>query len=118
MSQAHLDAGRERFLALAADGLALARGERGQEIVEAGVAGIVPMELLVGALQEAALAEQRAIPASVRKVTCADDSSFVVVISTSASASAPRTACASGPGRASRRGPVTGVNGTATCSLG
>ena len=53
-----LDAGRERFLALAADGLALARGERGQEIVETGVAAILPVELLVVALQEAALAEQ------------------------------------------------------------
>ena len=54
----HLDAGRQRLLALAADGLALARGERGQEVVEAGIAGILPMELLVGALQEAALAER------------------------------------------------------------
>ena len=33
------------------------------------------MELLVGALQEAALAEQRAIPASVMKVTWTEDAS-------------------------------------------
>ena len=54
----HLDAGLKRLLALAADGLALARGEAGKEVVETGVAGILPMELLVGALQEAALAER------------------------------------------------------------
>jgi hypothetical protein len=50
----------------------------------------------------------------VRNVTCADDSSLAVVISTSASARARRTASVSNPARASKRGPVTGVNGTAT----
>ena len=113
----HLDAGLKRLLALAADGLALARGEAAKEVVEAGVAGILPMELLVGALQEAALAERAPFrlgqEGDVGRRQLAG-----VVISTSASASAPRTASASGPGRASRRGPVTGVNGTATCSLG
>ncbi len=54
----HLDAGRERVLALAANALALARGEAGEEVVEAGVAVILPVELLVGALQEAARAER------------------------------------------------------------
>ena len=47
------DAGRERLAPLALDRLALARGERGEEVVEGGVAVIVPVELLVGALQEA-----------------------------------------------------------------
>ncbi len=42
----------------AADGLALARRKRGEEIVEGGVAGIFPVKLLVGALQKAALAEE------------------------------------------------------------
>ena len=54
----HADAGGERVRALAANGLALARGERGQERIERVVAGILPMELLVGALEEAALAQQ------------------------------------------------------------
>ena len=48
----------ERVRALAADGLALARGERGEEGVEGVIAGVLPMELLVGALQVAARAEQ------------------------------------------------------------
>jgi hypothetical protein len=43
--------------ALLAYRLALARGERGQEIVEGGVARIVPVELLVGALEEVAGSE-------------------------------------------------------------
>ena len=47
----------ERLLALLAHGLALARGERAQEILEGGVAVVAPVELLVGALQVAELAE-------------------------------------------------------------
>ena len=54
----HGDAVGQRVVALAADGLALARGERGEEIVEAPVAGIFPVELLVGALQESEFAEE------------------------------------------------------------
>ena len=38
--------------------LRLREAKRAEEVVEAGVAGILPMELLVGALQEAALAER------------------------------------------------------------
>ncbi len=38
--------------------LALARGEAAEEVVEAGVAFVVPMELLVVTLQESALAER------------------------------------------------------------
>src|SRR5579885_3216357 len=45
----HVDAGRKRVAAFAPDGLALARRTRGVEIVEGRKAGIVPMELLVGA---------------------------------------------------------------------
>ena len=54
----HADAGRERVRAFAPDGLALARGERRQERIEAGVAGVLPMELLVRALEVAARAQQ------------------------------------------------------------
>ena len=45
-------------MAFAADGLALACGKRCEEFVEAAVAGIFPVELLVGALQESDLAEE------------------------------------------------------------
>ena len=105
--------------ALAPDGLALARGERGEEIVEGCVARVLPVELLVGALQEAALAEQAPfvfgeegdVHARRRRCVCAS--------STSASASAPadRVGCRAGRAPAGAR-PVAGVNGTATCSFG
>ncbi len=49
---AHLDV-LHRLLALLADVLALARGERGEEPVEIVVAGIVPVELATLALEEA-----------------------------------------------------------------
>ena len=56
-------------LALLAHGLAFARGEIAEEILEGGVAFVAPMELLVGALQVAlgaergpfALAEERRV---------------------------------------------------------
>ena len=104
--------------AFAPDGLALARGQRGEEIVEVVIAGILPMELPVGALQIAALAEQAAIRASVRNVTWTEEALERRQMSASPSASALRTASACGPGRTSRRRPVAGVNGTDTCSFG
>ena len=58
-----LDAGAQRFLALPPDRLAFARGKRREEIVEGRVAAILPMELLVGALQEVVPAERCATPA-------------------------------------------------------
>ena len=54
----HADAIGQRVVALAADGLALTRRKRGEEVVERGVAGILPVELLVGALQETEFAEE------------------------------------------------------------
>ena len=48
----------KRVAPLAADGLALARGQRGEEIIEVAIAGICPVELLVGALEKALLAEE------------------------------------------------------------
>src|SRR5262249_60776492 len=44
--------------AFAPNGFSLARGERSQERVEGRVAGVLPMELLVRALEIAARAEQ------------------------------------------------------------
>ena len=69
--------------------LRLRDDERGQEIVEGGVAGVLPMELLVGALQKAVRRRAAPIPAPVRKVTCADDASCAAAeLGRAASASA------------------------------
>ena len=54
----HGDAGGQRVAPLALDGLALAGRQRLEERVEGGVAVVLPMELLVGAMQEA-VADQR-----------------------------------------------------------
>jgi hypothetical protein len=54
----HVDAILERILAFASDRLALARGKRDEEILEAAVAGILPVELLIGALQESEFAQE------------------------------------------------------------
>ncbi len=52
------DAVRHRVAPLALDRLAVARIERGEEIVETGVTLVVPVELLVGALQETVFGEE------------------------------------------------------------
>src|SRR5215831_12302239 len=54
----HIDARPQGFLALAPDGLALARGEPIQEIVEIRITIVFPMELLVSALQKTSPAKQ------------------------------------------------------------
>ncbi len=58
----HFDAGRQRFLALAADRLALSRGEHGEEVIEGRKALVGPVELLVGTLKETAHTEGRPFP--------------------------------------------------------
>src|SRR5262245_42813631 len=54
----HADSGRERVVAFAPAGLALARGERREKRIEARVAGVLPVELLVRALEVAARAQK------------------------------------------------------------
>src|SRR4029077_13373865 len=56
----HGDAVGQGIAAFATDGLALARRERGEEFIETAVVRILPVELLVGAAQEAAFAEELA----------------------------------------------------------
>ena len=113
----HLDAVLERAGALAPDRLALARRERREEIVEGRVAGILPMELLVVALQEAVRAEQ--VPFGLgAKVTCTEEASRMPAELDQALRQASRTRRRVAPGATSRRGPVAGVNGTETWSLG
>jgi len=60
-----LDAAGKRGFTLLADGLALARAERGKKLIEARVAVILPVELLAGSLQEPGGAE--ALPLSLRR---------------------------------------------------
>ncbi len=58
MSQTDLDAVGEAFAPFALNHLALARRQRREEVVEAGKSAVLPVELLVVAQEEAALAEQ------------------------------------------------------------
>jgi hypothetical protein len=48
----------DNLAALALDGLAVARVQGGEEIIEGVVALIVPVELLVGPLQEAVFGQE------------------------------------------------------------
>ncbi len=111
------DAGGERVAPLALDRLALARGERAQEIVEGGIAVVVPVELLVDPAQEAqrpgplglGLGQERRVdrggldlPAQGAQAGDEGGGGLVGILA-----------------RAIRkRGPVTGVNGTLTWSFG
>ena len=95
----HGDAGRERVAPLAPDGLALARRERLEERVEARVAVVLPMELLVGAMQEAVRRPAPGIPASGRKVKCTEDASCRRQSSIRPAIRPSRTLSASGEGR-------------------
>ena len=54
----HADAVRQGVMALTPDGLALACGERAEEFVESCKAAILPVKLLVSALQIAKFAEE------------------------------------------------------------
>src|SRR5215471_15155368 len=54
----HADAVGQSVMALTTDGLALACGERAEELVESCKLAVLPVKLLVGALQIAKLAEE------------------------------------------------------------
>ncbi len=99
--------------AFLADCLALAAGERVQEIVETGVTVVAPVELYALADQPAA-ASKCGSWSGVTKVTCAEDSSFWSVTASIA----PISAGASAGSRSSSRGPGTGEKGEAIWSLG
>src|ERR1700730_809813 len=58
------DSGGKRIIAFTPDSFALARGQRRKKVVEAGIARIFPMELLMRALEIAARAEE--LPFAVR----------------------------------------------------
>ena len=54
----HFNPALQRFASLALDRLAFARGERVEEVVEGRVVRVLPMELLIVALEVAELAEK------------------------------------------------------------
>ena len=106
------------FAALLAHGLALARGEPREEIVERRVALVVPVELLVGALQEALRAERASTRPRVRNVSVQRrDAERGARPRRRPRRAASRRRSASGPGLTSSRRPGTGVNGTADLQL-
>ena len=96
---------RLRDGALLADRLALARGEVGEEGVEIGVAAVLPVELLGGAVQQAhRLAPVRA-SSSVQKVTCSRGEAIVpreLISASDQRGAARRPRCPGGSGSAAR----------------
>ncbi len=100
------DAVRQRVLALAADGLALARGERGQEGVEACRSRRSPSGTAGGCAGGSRATPSIRHSASVRKVTCTEDAFERLQMSASESASALRTASACSPGPHQKAAPV------------
>ena len=112
------DAVRQRVPPLAPDRLALARGERREEILEAAVAVVEPVELLVVPPQETLARRSASRSSCCRNVAWIEEAP---VWSRSARRPAIRSArisAARGPFGTRRRGPVTGVNGTETWSFG
>ena len=78
------------------------------------MAGIVPMELLIGTLQISLRAREFPFLFRHESDVCGGSTAHTAEF-TQALQEAPRgTVCASGPGRASKRRPVAGVNGTDT----
>ena len=81
-----LQSAGQRVAAFAADRLALARGERVEEVVEVAIALVDEVELAVGARQVAGLGE-RCCSASVAKVTCSEEAPILPVSVAPAAAS-------------------------------
>ena len=118
VSQSIVDAVRQRRPALLPQRLALARGERFQEVLVVGIAVVEEMELLVGAVQIAAARSSAGHSPSGRKVTCAEDSAELVGhLPAGRRRARPDRRPRRGLRRTSSRGPVTGVKGTAHLQL-
>ena len=111
------DAVRQSLLALTPDHLALAGREIGEKSVEIRVALIDEMKLLPGALQEAARAER--LPFGPRREGNVESTRLRLFRARrEARRCSVKRAASPCPGATSSRRPVTGVKGTATCSLG
>jgi len=99
--------------AFLADVLALARGERGEEIVEACIAAVFPVNWISSRTSQPAASNSGSCAGSM-KVACADDRPW----RSQNSAAAWSRGAASAGSRVRTRGPVAGVNGAAIWSLG
>ena len=109
----------QRVPALPADGLALARGEGGEEVVEGAVALVEPVELLVVRAQEAVARRGPRPRASGRNVAWIEEAPGLVAQGPQPGDQVPAGAPSTRrPSATSSRGPVTGVNGTETWSFG
>ena len=112
------DAVRQRVAALAPDRLALARGERGEKILEAPVAVVEPVELLVVAAQKALRVEGVEIVLLQERGVDRGGARLVPQRPQAGDQMASGSRDARAPFGTRRRGPVAGVNGTETCSFG
>ena len=96
--------------------LRLREDERGQEIVEAGIALVEPVELLVVALQQPVLAER--VPIGLgQEGEWIDEAPIFSRSARKPATSAARAVSRSACGETRSRGPVTGVNGTRDLQL-
>ena len=108
----------QRVAPLALDRLAMARIEGGEEIVEGAVALIVPVELLVGALQEAMFGEKFPFGFAGKGDVNRGGLGGLAQRHQPARQRASAMRSRSTPSRISSRGPVAGVKGTEACSFG
>ena len=113
-----LDPAAERLAALLPDRFPLARGERLQEIVEAPIALVVPVELLVGPLEQADVAGKLPFLAGEEGDVQRGDAEPVGDLHGRLQQDGLALAARRRRAGTSRRLPVTGVKGTETCSFG
>ena len=78
----------------------------------------MPVKLLIVALQEAELAEEPEFRLARKRHVHAGGAGDAAQLDQAAGQRVARPRAASAPSRTNSRGPVAGVNGTATCSFG
>ena len=113
-----LDAAAQRLAPLFADRLALARGERARKSSKLAIAFVLPMELLVGALEETQLAGKLPFVARGEGDMQRGHAEPVGDLRGGLRTAEPRARGDRRRHGTSRRLPVTGVNGTEACSFG
>ena len=114
----HADAVCQRVVPLAADGLALARRQRAEEIVEAREARGFPSETAGRCVAGSRVRRGAGIPARSQRSHGRRTRRPARTVRPGRRRRARPTASASGPARTRSRRPVAGVNGTATWSFG
>ena len=98
--------------------LRLRDDQGGEEVVETAEAGIVPVELLVGALQEAAVAERAPLRLGHEGHMGRGSVAQFGELHQALRQRRPERFRRRRLARTRKRRPVAGVNGTATCSFG